>query len=134
MAAVSTNPFLELSEAWMSLYPTIHWLLHHPVLSLILGFLGLYLLWGLLRGLVQITENLWIRLLKSPWWLAKILWEAAGRRLHLIAPGTIASSAPASSQRDRLLEVIAQLEALQREQSQLLQAAKEQLQNLDRVR
>ncbi|MEM9136788.1 MAG: hypothetical protein AAGB01_05515, partial [Cyanobacteria bacterium P01_F01_bin.42] len=73
MTQPGTNPVQELSEAWAILYPLLHWTVTHPFSSLLLFFLGLYLIWLGLRGLIYLTETLWLKILRSPVWLLQAL-------------------------------------------------------------
>ncbi len=132
MTSVPSNPFQEFSEAWASIYPLFHWILEHPIGSLLLAFGGLYLFWGLLRGLVHLTENLWIRLLKSPLWLAQQLWQLNGKKMPSLALNGKSDKASSSTQAlEQLMELIDQLEEGHRHQEQLLNMAKEKLKTIE---
>ena len=130
MTNSSSNPIQELGEAWAVIYPLIHWVIEHPIASLVLMLIGLYLLWGVLRGLIYLTERLWIRLLRSPLWLVQTLWN--GRQL----PSFLSRSNHEVSQHqacDRLRALIEQLEAAHQQQEQLLTLAKEELRKIDEL-
>ena len=129
MASNSTNPIQEISEAWASIYPFFHWVLDHPFGSVLAGFIGLYLVWGLLRGLVQLTENLWVRLLRSPLWLMQQLWQLTGRKLPKVT-GANSRSPIQETDRDRLQALVLQLEAATQAQQELIHQAKELLKTL----
>ena len=128
MTSGSTNPIQEINEAWASIYPLFHWILEHPLGSLLTGFIGLYLLWGLLRGLVQLTESLWVRLLRSPLWLIQQLWALTGKSRSTM-PG-LNPLQSATTERDRLQSLVVQLEESNQAQQALILQAKELLKTM----
>lgn len=129
-----SNPLQEFSEAWGSIYPILHWSLDHPLGSFFLIFGGLYLFWGLLRGLIRLTENLWIRILRSPLWLARSLWQLTmGEKSP---PWTRPQQKETGSinQRYQILhDLIQQLETGHQNQAQLLNRAKAELKKMESV-
>ena len=131
MTSGSSNPFQELSEAWASIYPIFHWVIEHPFGALLLAFIGLYLFWGLLRSLIYLTENLWIRLLRAPVWILQQFLGWLRQRLSLPQSKT---SAADSLNRDRLTDLIAQLEDSHQQQADLIQRAKEELKKINASR
>ncbi len=132
MTRSPSNPFQELSEAWASIYPLIHWSLEHPVGSLFLAFGGLYLFWGLFRGLIHLTENLWIRILRAPLSLTTYLWRMVSPQKSTF--GSLDNNpvrANADPAHRQLSELIAQIEDSHHHQEQLLQRAKAELKRLE---
>lgn len=131
MTNASANPLQEISEAWASVYPLVQWMLDHPLGSLLAAFLGLYLFWGLLRGLIQLTENLWIKLLRSPVWVLQKLWQWTGQSRPLSLLSGASAPSTLETERDRLQALVNQLEEANQTQQDLIQQAKEVLKTMN---
>ena len=128
MDSPSSNPIQEIGEAWAVLYPLINWVLMHPLASLVFLVLGLYLIWLILRGLIYLTEQFWLSLLNFPLWLLRRLW---GQRQLPSFLRLVGQPQGKNESRDRLMDLIAQLEMNQVQQAELLSLAKDELQKLD---
>ena len=132
MANSSANPIQEISEAWASVYPLVQWVLDHPFGSLVTAFLSLYLFWGLLRGLIHLTENLWVKLLQSPIWVVQRLWlwTGIGRSPFKLFRNDSPSRV---TECDRLQALVNELEAANKAQQELIYQAKELLSQMNRL-
>ena len=53
-------------DAWLQNHPLLAWLIHHPLISVGLLAIVLLLLWSLFQAFVEITQELWVQLLKVP--------------------------------------------------------------------
>jgi hypothetical protein len=131
LIASTPNPYTEFGAALSAFSSLLQWLIAHPLGGAVLGFLGLFLLWGLLRSLTYLMERLWLALLQSPWWAGRRIWTSLQARR---GSPTDRRSSPASatppSQSDQDIEaIVARLETLQQEQQTLLQEVKAYLQN-----
>ena len=131
MANSSANPIQEISEAWASVYPLMQWVVDHPLASLFSAFVGVYLFWGLLRGLVQLTENLWVKLLRSPFWLLQQAWQLTGQGRSSLSFLNTNAPVKTTSDRDRLQALVHQLEESNRAQQDLIDQAKELLKTMN---
>ena len=131
MANSSANPIQEISEAWASVYPLMQWVVDHPLASLFSAFVGVYLFWGLLRGLVQLTENLWVKLLRSPFWLLQQAWQLTGQGRSSLSFLNPNAPVKTTSDRDRLQTLVHQLEESNRAQQALIDQAKELLKTMN---
>jgi hypothetical protein len=123
------SAFLLPVQDWLSQHPRISWLLANPGWLLAALIVMLFLLSGLLRVVASLTEKLWLELLKLPIRVVYWLWQ--GSLLLLRRPAPTQSNLPSSSlirssdhPPDRLTEVLDRLEALRREQDELMQEMK----------
>ncbi|MGB3493049.1 MAG: hypothetical protein WBA57_10000 [Elainellaceae cyanobacterium] len=53
-------------QAWLEVHPLIAWMLHHPLLAMLGVLIVIFLLWSLLQTLLQLTQNLWAKILQLP--------------------------------------------------------------------
>jgi hypothetical protein len=138
------NAIAAMLQGWLNDHPVLGWCATHPIWAIILLLLFTFSAWGLLGAIAQLVKTLWIELLRAPLRFGKWL----GVRLlnlfrHPINRNSQASDAqplpspetqfpqlkvneaelakPQNGQPTQLSEVVARLEQLQREQTQLLQ-------------
>lgn len=114
---------------WTDLAPVIQGVASHPALSIAFGLFGLFVLWGLMRGLTHLAEQLWLALLRLPWWVGQKTWILLRGRPSL-AKSTLPTTGEIS-QIQALQALLTQIEQLQEEQKALLLEAKTQLNQLD---
>ncbi len=116
-----TAPF----QDWLNQYPVLLWLAGHPLWLLGTIVLTLFLLAGLLRAVASLTEKLWLTLLRFPILLFQWLWQGTFFLLSRpFAPKSPIAQAALPSSSDRLAELLDRLEALRKEQDELLQEVK----------
>jgi hypothetical protein len=128
LIASTPNPYTEVGAALSAFYSILQWLVVHPLGGAALGFLGLFLLWGVLRSLTYLMERLWLVLLQSPWWAGRRIWTSLQARRW--SPTDRPPSATPPPQADQGIEaIVARLETLQQEQQTLLQEVKTYLKN-----
>ena len=111
-------------QDWLLAHPFGNWLLSHPLWAIGLVLIALLLLSGLFGAIAQLTQTLWIVLLRSP--VVLIGWLVAGIVLLVKAPFSAKGQLPAvETQQQRLAEILDRLDALKQEQDNLLQEAKQ---------
>lgn len=126
----------DMMQDWLMGHPILGWGVTHPLWALVVIVALFFMSGGLLRAIAQLTEQLWIDLLRLPmrvvrWGLAKLFpwWKPK-------SDSTISTqnSAPFSlheqnhngsqSANPQLVEIIMRLERIQQEQALLLQDIK----------
>ena len=111
-------------QDWLLAHPFGNWLLSHPLWAIGLVLIALLLLSGLFGAIAQLTQTLWIVLLRSP--VVLIGWLVAGIVLLVKAPFSAKRQLPAAETKEqRLAEILDRLDALKQEQDTLLQEAKQ---------
>lgn len=113
------------TEVWLNQHPIVAWGVDHPLLSLALGLLALFMSWGLLKAIAQVIERVWLLIFQVPFklsqWIVRSLfnWYKTGS-----SSGTDSREAEPC---DRLTAIVNRLDALKQEQDELLKEAKSML-------
>lgn len=53
-------------QAWLDVHPVIAWTVYHPMLAAVGWFVIIFLVWSLLQTLLQLTQELWAKILQLP--------------------------------------------------------------------
>ncbi|MGQ9871435.1 hypothetical protein [Leptodesmis sp.] len=109
-------------QNWLGTHPVVAWMVHHPIPTLVLGVLLLLLFWGLVRAIAQLTERIWITILQVPLKLSLWFWVWITRPLQKVAlvKPMQPPVPPSPTPQTQLVEILARLEVLYQEQSQLM--------------
>jgi hypothetical protein len=116
------NPQTYLNNAiqtWLESHPTIAWMVNHPIWTLIIGVLAIFLFWGLLNAIARFTEQFWIALLRSPLKLSQWIFRGSP---HLLMG--LLWFKPKDDPKKQLKEVLDRLEELRQEEDKLLEQVK----------
>jgi hypothetical protein len=140
------NAIAEMVRDWLSDHPVLEWCANHPIWAIALLLLLIFSAWGLLGAIAQLVKTLWIALLRTPLRLGR--WIGVGllnlfrrprdktsqtsdtqplRLQEVQSPRSTLNDPKSASQQNhsdqpaRLSELVAHLEQLQAEQTQLLQ-------------
>ncbi len=111
------------TQTWLESHPTLNWILVHPLWSVGLALLLVFLFWGLLKAIAQFIEKLWLQILLAPFKLGQ-------QMVKLVTPTFKHAADPkptyleTDTGHDRLVEILLRLEALKQEQDTLLQEVK----------
>jgi hypothetical protein len=101
---------------WMGQHPYFAWSIAHPVLSLGLVLIAIFLLWGLIKAIGRGVEQIWLFLLKTPFKLLqpmfRPIWGSIWRRIGHTGDSELSA---------RSEQIIDRLHALNQEQQSLLQ-------------
>jgi hypothetical protein len=103
------SPVTDPLTDWLKLHSPWSWLFAHPIALIGVILLALFLLSGLLSAIAQLTQRLWIGLLRSPWQLTRWIFGKGSQWVKR------------DPQPDRLTIVLDRLESLKREEDELLQ-------------
>jgi hypothetical protein len=112
---------------WLGQHPYFAWSIGHPLLSLGLVLIAIFLLWGLLKAIGRGVEQIWIFLLKTPFKLLqpifRPIWGSIWRIMgHTKDSGSSRSLKPIGGELSaRSEQIIDRLHALNQEQQSLLQ-------------
>lgn len=109
-------------QNWLDAHPTLSWIVDHPIWTLVLGLLVLFLLWGLLNAIARFTEQFWMVLLRLPVRLSQWLFRGSPKVLMGLLPFQ-----PKEDPKKQLQEVLDRLEELRKEEDQLLEQVKKLL-------
>uniref|UniRef100_B8HP35 Uncharacterized protein n=1 Tax=Cyanothece sp. (strain PCC 7425 / ATCC 29141) TaxID=395961 RepID=B8HP35_CYAP4 len=107
-------------RGWMSEHPLIAWMIHHPLWTLVLILLGLFLSWGLVGAAAQLTKKVWVLVLQGPFKLAQLLAQGILRLFNLAKPPQLAQLEREDHLQKRLSEILNRLESLRQEQEALI--------------
>ncbi len=116
------NTVVASFQNWLTEHPIMAWMVHHPIPTLVLGVVLVLLFWGLVRAIAQLTERIWIAILQVPlqvslWFWTLITRPLQGSKRAQLTPATVE---PPATPQTQLVEILARLEALYQEQSQLI--------------
>jgi uncharacterized protein (UPF0335 family) len=138
------NAIAAIVQDWLNAHPVLGWCATHPIWAIALLFLFIFSAWGLLGAIAQLVKMLWIELLRTPlrfgrWLGVRLLnffrhpinenFQASDAQALLLQETQFSQpnlnesdlAAPQNGQTAQLSEVVARLEQLQKEQTQLLQ-------------
>jgi hypothetical protein len=115
-------------QNWLMAHPILGWGVTHPLLSLGMGLVLFFVLWGLLRAIAQLTERLWVILLRVPIRLGQWIFRQLPN-IFRFQPNflSVDQTHLPTDREQHLRELLLRLEHLQREQALLLQDIKNSL-------
>lgn len=118
-------------ETWLIAHPTMNWLIAHPTLLVLIGLIIFLFLAGLISALARLTENLWLRFLQLPFRLIWGLVQVISTSIQRIVIRTPKSSlregtdeVKERSPQSDLQELLMRLDALQKEEADIIQQIK----------
>jgi uncharacterized protein YqgV (UPF0045/DUF77 family) len=110
------------TEGWVEDHPTMSWLVVHPLWTVGLLLLTLFLTWSLLGAIAQLIQHAFLSLLQAPLKLMRSLFKGVFQ-LFLFKRTDASQAAPLNSQQtmqQRLIEILNRLESLRQEQDALM--------------
>ncbi|MGK7890980.1 MAG: hypothetical protein AB4042_16745 [Leptolyngbyaceae cyanobacterium] len=118
-------------EQWLLHHPVANWFILHPLVLVLAGFATVLLLAGLLGAIAQLTENLWIRLLRLPF---QLIWSLVRGTVN-VTKVVIGRPTPAlaelpeqqedvRSPQQELNDLLSRLEVVKQEEAELMQQIK----------
>lgn len=107
---------------WLSQHVYLAWILAHPLPSLVLLIVGIFLLLGLFKAIGRGMERVWVFLLKTPFRLLQPLFRLIWRSiLRLFGHNNFSESKLAvQTTPERIESIVDRLQTLAREQELLL--------------
>lgn len=111
------------AQNWLQPHPVLQWMLVHPLLSIGIAVLILFLLGGLLQAIGRLTEQIWVFLFQAPLRLVQWLISLSAKLIGWGAGSGIRGRSTHDPQ-TRLNEILTRLEALRQEQDKLLDEVK----------
>ena len=108
-------------QGWLAVHPIIGWLAAHPLSALGLLLFFLFVFWGLLSAIARLTEDLWLFIVRLPLRFVRWLFGLIAKGLK--TPSARGKNGRASSKAnpDRLNQILTRLEAIHKEQDELMQ-------------
>jgi chemotaxis protein histidine kinase CheA len=100
-----------IPQQWVAEHPVLIWLVGHPLWTLGLSLLSLVLFMGLIRAIARSAGNAWFATVDAPYTLGGQVLNRVNRVAH--QPNATASQ-------DELVQLLNRLEAIGREQNQIL--------------
>ena len=111
-------------QSWLMTHPTIHWIVDHPLWSVGLIVLAIFLFWGLLRAIAQFMEQVWLLILRSPLLLLRWLLSLGTNAYQRLTGSKTLPAEIVSDNQQRLTDILTRLETLRQEQDELLREVK----------
>lgn len=119
--AISVQDWVTSStEEWFAQHPLIAWGVDHPLWTLGVILLVIFLCWGFLKAIAQLIERVWLLIFQFPLRLSQWLFRSL---FNLYRRKPLAAS-EAEESGDRLAVILQQLDRLRQEQDQLLEEVK----------
>lgn len=133
----SVNDWLNANPAVLRLVQLLMWATHHPILSLAILLFTIAIAWSLIKVIGRLFESFWLLVLSVPFKASKFLIQSCSQIMgfggltikSLVNDNTKTASKQGSNlecdrgKQQRIIEISARLEALKKEQSELLQEA-----------
>lgn len=114
-----------LVQHWLSDHPMLNWFVSHPFLTIGLVLVGMLLLQGLLRAIGHFTEQIWLMILRTPIQLSQQLLKLLTLPFRAKTPAELPPLETVQpEQKERLAQLLNQLETLKQEQDKLLTEVK----------
>ncbi|MHC5850511.1 hypothetical protein [Nostoc sp.] len=136
--ASSTSDWLTQHPILFRLVQILSWGANHPIISIIILLFALALLWSIIKAIVRLIETASWSILKVPLKLLQALIKVSFQSLTKVGSLTVQRITGAKktdnlpvllpenfqqSKQQRLIEISSRLEAIQKEQNELLQEA-----------
>lgn len=112
----------ESIQSWLADHPTLAWIIAHPLWTIALIVLTLFLCWGLLGAIAQLMQQAWLALLRAPLTLAQFLSRRLFQVFHRQAIPSSTQPEGQQDLQDQLPNLMKRLETLQQEQEALIKA------------
>lgn len=144
--ASSINSQLDAINLWINSHPTISWAtktiiwgINHPIFSIIILLLAIFILWQLVKAFARLAEQGLLSILKLPLNLVRFVFGASMKPLSRLTASKIPLNKPESNaialnsfisgdmvedRQERLTTIITRLEAIAIEQNDLLEEVK----------
>ena len=115
---------------WLATHPVISWAISHPLQTLGMMLLVIFLVRGLFKLLAQSIEKVWLLVLKSPFLLGQFLLKGSSKLIGLRGANESQPVSPkpeqvlnleSPEQQVQLAQLLQRIESISQEQSQLLQ-------------
>lgn len=108
---------------WLEAHPILAWMFAHPLFTAIIIILLLWFFLGLLNAIAQLSQQIWLVILRSPF---EISQQLVGRIAKAISPVTnsVGVKLPRVDRDDgqeRFTYVLSRLESIKQEQEQLIE-------------
>ncbi|MEH2148499.1 hypothetical protein [Nostoc sp.] len=136
--ASSTSDWLTQHPIFFRLVQILGWATNHPIISIVILLFALALLWSIIKAIVRLIETASWSILKVPLKLLQALIKVSFQSLTKVGSLTVQRITGAKktdnlpvllpenfqqSKQQRLIEISSRLEAIQKEQNELLQEA-----------
>ena len=110
---------ISIYQDWLKSHPILAWLLTHPLASLVIFMVTILLLWGLLKSIVKMTEQVWLTIFKSPFKLGE--WLVVNMSNSWVSYYRKSSR---NWKQERLAHILNRLEEVKKEEAELLKEIK----------
>ncbi|MDX2097480.1 MAG: hypothetical protein SFW36_06855 [Leptolyngbyaceae cyanobacterium bins.59] len=114
-------------QNWLLQHPFLLWLVTHPLWSVGIVLLAIFLFWGLLQAVTRLTERIWLFILQAPLKLIQGGFRVLTFLISRKTPETTPIEVQKEDPRQRLTTIVNRLEALRQEQDALMQEMKQLL-------
>ena len=122
LSSSAQNLVVTSTKGWIAEHPTMSWLVAHPLWTIGLVLLTLFLTWSLLGAIAQLVQQALLSLLQAPLKLMRSLFTGIVQ-LFLLKRTDAPQAAQLNSQeaiQQRLIEILDRLEGLRQEQDALM--------------
>jgi len=114
-------------KTWMAEHPIVSWTIAHPLWSIALIVLVVFLCWSLLGAIVQLTQRLWLALLKAPFKFTQLLSRGMFQSFQRADISSLTKMKGQQDVQERLAKISSRLEALHQEQEALMREMRSML-------
>lgn len=114
-------------KTWMAEHPIVSWIIAHPLWTIVLTVLVIFLCWSLLGAIAQLTQRVWLALLQAPLKLTQLLSKGAFQAFQSADASSLTKVKGQQDVQERLSKIFSRLEALHQEQEALMREMRSML-------
>lgn len=121
------NVVVTSMKTWMAEHPIVSWIIAHPLWTIALTVLVIFLCWSLLGAIAQLTQRVWLALLQAPLKLTQLLSRGAFQAFQSADASSLTKVKGQQDVQERLFKIFSRLEALHQEQEVLMKEMRSML-------
>lgn len=111
-------------QSWLAEHPVFAWIVAHPLWTIVLLVLTLFLCWSLLGAIAQLMQQVWLALLQAPLklarWLSRKLIPSGFLQSFRQEETSLTRLGTQHDLQEQLPKLLNRLEALRQEQEALI--------------
>lgn len=120
----SVSEWLQAHPVVFRLVQMLLWATNHPIVSLIILIFAVAIAWSLIKAIGRLIETVSLSLLQAPFKLSQVLIRVSSKSLGKYGGLAMRGALPeVGNKQQRLTDISTRLEAIQKEQNELLQEA-----------
>ncbi len=108
-------------QNWVDGHPVVAWILEHPIWTIGLVVLGIFLFWGLLKAIAHLSERVWLSLLSFPLRFAQWVFQFGFQLFKFSNSQKEEPQQQEPEKQEQLMDLLSRLEAVKKEQDEIME-------------